>query len=107
MKRCGTNFLLVALMCFIGFSPAGADETALFSTVAPDALIVLDLSGSMNWNPVGGSGSNDIWGDAACAGPFYPSSGAGHTTDCSRVEIAKRTIFGVFDDNQDGVINSS
>ena len=107
MKRCGTIFLLVALMCFIGFSPAVADETALFSTVAPDALIVLDLSGSMNWNPVGGTGSNDIWGDAACAGPFYSSSGAGHSTDCSRVEIAKRTIFGVFDDNQDGVINSS
>jgi len=102
MKRCCAIFLLAALMSFIGCPAAVADETALFSTVAPDALIVLDLSGSMSWNPAGG---NDKWGDAACAGPFYSTSGAGHETNCSRLEIAKRTLFGVFDDNQDGAIN--
>ena len=102
MKRCCAIILLAALMSFIGCPAAVADETALFSTVAPDALIVLDLSGSMSWNPAGG---NDVWGDAACVGPFYSTSGAGHETNCSRLEIAKRTLFGVFDDNQDGAIN--
>lgn len=33
--------------------PAG-DESASFISVAPDAMIVLDLSGSMEWNPAGG-----------------------------------------------------
>jgi hypothetical protein len=102
MKRCCAIILLAALMSFIGCPAAVADETALFSTVAPDALIVLDLSGSMSWNPAGG---NDVWGDSACAGPFYSTSGAGHETNCSRLEIAKRTLFGVFDDNQDGAID--
>ena len=32
---------------------AHADETALFTSIAPDALIVLDLSGSMRWAPAG------------------------------------------------------
>ena len=55
MKRCGAIFLLAALMSFVVCPQAVADETALFSTVAPDALIVLDLSGSMSWNPAGGT----------------------------------------------------
>ena len=67
MKRCCAIFLLAALMSFIGCPAAVADETALFSTVAPDALIVMDLSGSMSWNPAGG---NDVWGDAALRGAF-------------------------------------
>ena len=29
------------------------DEAATFNSLAPDALIVLDLSGSMAWNPAG------------------------------------------------------
>ncbi len=29
------------------------DESGLFTFVAPDAMIVLDLSGSMKWNPPG------------------------------------------------------
>jgi Tfp pilus tip-associated adhesin PilY1 len=37
-----------------GFGGALASEEALFTTsTAPDALIVLDLSGSMAWNPAG------------------------------------------------------
>jgi Tfp pilus tip-associated adhesin PilY1 len=72
--------------------------------VAPDALIVLDLSGSMDYNPAGGS---NIYGDSTCAGPFYSSSGTGHRTDCSRVAIARRAVFDVLDDNGDGTINSA
>ncbi len=33
----------------------GTCENATFSTVAPDALIVLDLSANMNLNPAGGT----------------------------------------------------
>ena len=104
MKRKSVIFLLAATLGFAWLPCVNADETALFSTVAPDALIVLDMSGSMSWNP---AGATAIWGDAACAGPFYSSSGLGHETNCSRQEIAKRTLFGVFDDNQDSEISSS
>lgn len=107
MIKIKTNgFLLVLIMCSFIFIPnAYSDETALFFTsVKPDALIVLDLSGSMNWNPAGG---NNIWGDASCNGPFYSSSGTGHTTNCSRLAIAKRAIFDLLDDNNDNTINSS
>src|SRR4030042_5827521 len=41
---------------------------------------------------------NPKYGDSACNGPFYKASGTGHTLDCSRVAIAKRAIFDLFDD---------
>ncbi len=117
------------------------DETPLFTTVAPDALIVLDLSGSMRWAPSGERmytqsanscnsttqpfhAENDVgrkacdidaydpngvprYSDATCAGPYYRTSDTGHTTNCSRLAIAKRAIFDMLDDNNDGTINSS
>jgi Tfp pilus tip-associated adhesin PilY1 len=114
------------------------DETALFTSVAPDALLVLDLSGSMNWTPAGStmyisssyscgtstipyyadsatdhskactidSGSVPKYSDSTCSGPFYYSSSGTHTTNCSRLAIAKRAIFSILDDNQSGTINS-
>ncbi|MBE0558165.1 MAG: hypothetical protein IH628_13110, partial [Proteobacteria bacterium] len=53
MKR--GMMLLTAVICGVMLAAdAHADETALFTTTtAPDALIVLDLSGSMAWNPAG------------------------------------------------------
>ncbi len=100
------KFLFVLLICGLIFiSDAYSDETALFFTsVNPDALIVLDLSGSMAWNPAGPGGG--IWGDASCNGPFYSSSGTGHTYRCSRLAIAKRAICDVLDDNNNGCIDS-
>ena len=98
-----TALILVGLCLWGGTSRA--DETALFTTsTAPDALIVLDLSGSMDWNPAGGS---NTWGNSACNGTFYSSSGTGHTTKCSRLDIAKRAIFDILDDNGNGTINST
>ncbi|MEN6464338.1 MAG: PilC/PilY family type IV pilus protein [Syntrophaceae bacterium] len=113
------------------------DETALFTSVAPDALLVLDLSGSMNWTPAGNKmyissshacGSTNVpyyadsstdhdkactidstsvpkYSDSTCSGPFYYSSSGTHTTNCSRLAIAKRAIFSILDDNQSGTIN--
>ena len=81
------------------------DETGLFTSVAPDALIILDLSGSMAYNPAGGS---SIYGNSSCSGTtFYSSSRTGYTTNCSRLAIAKRAIFNLLDANGDGTINSS
>jgi hypothetical protein len=75
--------LLVGI-CFWG-GTSRADETALFTTsTAPDALIMLDLSGSMAWNPSGDDltyGSTDsCYVDTAncsgtgCSGGFCGSS---------------------------------
>ncbi|MGV8058669.1 MAG: pilus assembly protein [Smithellaceae bacterium] len=80
------------------------DESALFTnSTSPDALILLDLSGSMAWNPAGGS---NIWGNSSCTGTFYSSSGTGHNVDCSRLAIAKRSIFAILDDTGNGTIDS-
>ena len=66
--------LLVGLSLWGGTSRA--DETALFTTsTAPDALIVLDLSGSMTWNPAGDDlpyGATD-----SCAADASNCSGTG------------------------------
>jgi hypothetical protein len=100
------TMLLVGL-CFWG-GTSRADETALFTTsVAPDAMIVLDLSGSMDFNPTGDTDTSKIWGNASCSGTFYTSSGTGHTTKCSKLDIAKRAIFDILDDNGDLTIDST
>lgn len=82
-----------------------ADETDLFTTsTAPDALIILDLSYSMNSNPSGGT---SYWGNASCSGTFYNWSGSSHTTNCKKISIAQRTIFDILDDNDDNTINNT
>jgi Tfp pilus tip-associated adhesin PilY1 len=88
------------------------DESGLFTFVAPDAMIVLDLSGSMKWNPPGDHDAYNnplnIYSDPTCAGPFYSNtSHSGYTTNCSRYQIARRTIFNILDDNRDGTINAN
>jgi hypothetical protein len=86
------------------FAQSADDESATFISVAPDALFLLDLSGSMDWNPAGGT---NIWGNASCAGPtFYSSSGTGHNVNCSRLAIAKRAIAAILDDDGNGTINA-
>ena len=93
-------------------TPVQADETGLFTSIAPDAMIVLDLSGSMKWNP---PGNHDSWNnptyeysDSSCAGPFYDDNWhSGYTTYCSRFEIARKTLFNILDDNHNNTIDSS
>ncbi len=50
------------------------------------------------------------WGDATCSGPFYRSSRTvgeiAYTTDCSRVEIAKRAIKSILDANNNGQVEN-
>jgi len=52
--------ILICLLCGPGISLAqtcttdeACTETGLFTNVAPEAMIVLDMSGSMKWNPPG------------------------------------------------------
>ena len=102
----------VAMMLSIGQATVcRADETGLFTSIAPDAMIVLDLSGSMKWNP---PGNHDSWNnptyeysDSTCSGPFYDDNWhSGYTTYCSRFEIARKTLFNMLDDNRNGTIDS-
>lgn len=77
--------VFMAGLLFFGSTAFGQDdETALFTTLAPDALILLDLSGSMNWVPAGqvmytlDGGSCD-----STTNPFYGESGPGRSKACS------------------------
>jgi hypothetical protein len=88
-----------------------ADETGLFTSIAPDAMIVLDLSGSMKWNPPGDhdawNGPINLYSDPTCAGPFYDNdNNSGYDTYCSRYAIARRTLFNILDDTHSGIIGS-
>jgi hypothetical protein len=100
--RVKRTFLLGLLLAVFFAAPAAqADETAIFTSIAPDALFVFDFSGSMAWNPPGDT-TVSSYGDADCAGPFTTAGGA---TDCKRISIAKRAMFGLLDDNGDGKID--
>ncbi len=110
--------LIISLFVFVlPCNAYSADESVLFTSVQPDALIVLDLSGSMNWNS---AGTNYIWGSTlsctsdttncsggGCSGGYCNASKTGCNVNCSRVAIAKRAIFNMLDDNNDNIIRSA
>jgi type IV pilus assembly protein PilY1 len=81
------NAALIIFFIFINIIQSDADDTDLFlAQIPPDALILLDQSGSMGWTPAGSTmyvaeivGTNDCDID----GPFYPTSGTGHTHGCT------------------------
>src|ERR1035437_4855566 len=109
--------VLIIILNLIVSIKVFADDTATFSSVAPDALIVLDLSSSMSWNPPGGSNgdglNNKIWGNSSCSNAtnddFCASKDTNNSncnTDCSRITIAKNAIKGILDDNHDGSVTS-
>jgi Tfp pilus tip-associated adhesin PilY1 len=101
-------------------APAG-DEEATFISVAPDALIVLDLSGSMKFNPDGnetylyGSGTACISDttnckstrSVDCSGGFCESATSTCGVDCTRLAIAQRALFNILDNDNNNIINSA
>ena len=113
MRRFIPAWLSAALAVVISCGAALAvdySDQALFSGEAPDAMIVLDLSGSMRWNPRGEYDSSQEplrrFGNDTCSGEsFYSTPQPGFTTDCARYLIAKRAIYKILDDNKDGVID--
>jgi len=91
---------LVILLMLLSFSfQAFAHDTDIYvldqsmQQVPPDALIVLDLSGSMNWTPAGDTmfvEGTDCWID----GPFYPRSEGTHTYECSGLSQTSGPKYG-------------
>jgi type IV pilus assembly protein PilY1 len=76
--------LLSAVFLFLGFGPASADDADLYTVnVAPDALLVLDLSGSMRWTPSGETMYIDESQTCGTDVAYYPTSGSGHTKACT------------------------
>jgi len=84
MKKMMLAALLI-VSTFIGAVRLHADDTELFITqVPPDALILLDMSGSMNYAP---------------AGPPYVSA------PNRRIDIARAVVKDLLDDNDDGLLD--
>lgn len=74
-------FILISIAIFISLIQSHADDTELFiAQVPPDVLILLDMSGSMNWNPAGNPTS-------------YPNR---------KIDIARNVLYDLLDDNDDG-----
>ena len=95
------SFLLISL---IPFYPVFANDTDLYiltqimQQVPPDALLILDLSGSMNNTPAGTTlyASSSSYCDS---GPAYPSSGTGHTHACTYQEVPGSQAGPVYGDS--------
>jgi len=77
-------FIVISIMIFVTHSNA-SDEELFTMVVPPDTLIILDMSGSMNWDPPGNAAS-------------YPSR---------RIDIARNVIFDLLDDNDDRKIDQN
>ena len=103
--------------CENGIDPP-CDEQATFTSAAPDALFLLDFSGSMAQNP---SGGNNIYGSYACVpdtthcgtntdpqeNGFRSSGTSGCNVNCSKQAILKRAIATILDYDGNKTINSS
>ncbi len=118
------QFALVSGVCY-------GDEEVLFSSdVAPDALIALDLSGSMDRPPTGDMGYSNAQSGGVCSGdklygsptgsyniycensthlygatdactePFYKDSSG--KVDCRKKIIAKKAIYALLDADMSG-----
>ena len=114
MRRTLAVWLAVTLVVVILCSAVRAGETgeqALFAPVSSDAMIVLDLSKSMRFNPRDDHDSSQEplrrYGNDACSGElFFDAPQPGHATDCARYLIAKRILYRILDGNGDGVIDA-
>ena len=78
-------FISIIVSIYIGAGQSHSDDTDLFvAQVPPDALIILDMSGSMNNSP---------------GGPPYVSP------PNRRIDIARKVIFDLLDDHKDSKID--
>src|SRR4030042_7128066 len=84
MPRRIFSFALILGCLILGSQAHSQDETALFTSVAPDTLVVLDLSGSMLWTPAGSVMYTSTRNDCDSTGAaFYSESGPSHTQACT------------------------
>ena len=132
MKRSILSMLFVILL-FLSAGSLRADDTDLLATqVEPDVLIALDLSGSMGSVPAGDilyssdcnngpyygtpgpgrsactePGQYGVYSGPTCEEPYYKNNTSPHNIDCSKLAIAKRAIFDILDDTDNGIINNA
>ena len=89
--------IIAILSILLGVTGAhAADEDLWTITNPPDVLIVLDLSGSMEWPPQGNAANYFVTGsscDASSNGPYYTTSGPGHTRACLASESGTNPIL--------------
>lgn len=98
-------------------SAVGEEDT--FAAMTPEALFLLDLSGSMNTAP-GNTSASYVYGVPSCApSALCNASGCSGgycnsatrdpdcTTDCSKMMVLKRAVFKVLDDDNSGVIDDN
>jgi type IV pilus assembly protein PilY1 len=91
MKKIVLNVMVVLTVMFstvvivTGEAPVPGDESLFVANVPPDALILLDMSGSMMWDPAGNSA-------------VYPNR---------RIDIARKVLKDLLDDNDDTFINTT
>jgi hypothetical protein len=84
MKKFASVAFIAISLIFAANTQSYGDDTDLFSVqIAPDALLLLDLSGSMAWTPAGGTMyiSSTQWCQSDVA--YYTTSGSGHTQACT------------------------
>jgi hypothetical protein len=83
--------LAILIFLLFPFNPAFAKDTDIYvldqtqKQIYPDALIILDLSLTMDFPPPGGVlySSHATSGCTSYDGPFYDAPGTGHTTACT------------------------
>jgi len=81
MKKLTLALFIIIPIMIIATQSDASDEELFSAHVPPDALIILDMSGSMNWD-LAGTGS-----------PGFPNR---------RIDIARNVIYDLLDDNDDG-----
>lgn len=94
--------IVLCLSVFTGVSRA-TDEDLFVTVTTPDALIVLDLSGSMDSSP-SGSSTNTYAKNNCTTDWSYSSTGR---EKCSKLDIAKYALFDLLDDDNDNSITSA
>jgi len=90
----------MCLSVFADISRA-TDEDLFVTVTTPDALIVLDLSGSMDWNPAGDS--SKTYAKNNCT-TDWSSSSTGRER-CSKLDIAKYALFAIMNDSNTDALN--
>jgi type IV pilus assembly protein PilY1 len=85
MKKYTLALFVIIFTMIICTQSNASDEELFTAIVPPDALIILDMSGSMNWDPAGNFAE-------------YPNR---------KIDIARDVIFDLLDDNNDGEINEN
>jgi len=96
MKRFILATMVIIPFIFLVTPLYADDDIAIFnSKVSPDALILLDMSGSMTWCP------DDTY--QCCAN--YPDPYNPYCIGLSKIGIARSVINDLLDDNDDGSVN--